>query len=146
MLGVRRFEDLDIYKLAVELRTEIVTLTSDGVVARDYKFVTQIRDAARGGPRNIAEGFARIAPLEFRKFLSYAKASIDETKSHVYDGAESGYFSDADRDQLLSLARRTAAGITALICYLESPEAKAAYERMRKRARKRGEGQKDSEP
>jgi four helix bundle protein len=146
MLGVSRFEDLEIYKLAAELRTEIVALCSNGSAARDFKFVDQIRDAARGGPRNIAEGFARFAPREFHRFLSYAKASIDETKSHVYDGHESGYFSDAERDRLLGLARRTAAAISGLMCYLESPEAQRAYEKLRKCRGRSDKPTKDAEP
>ena len=146
MLGVSRFEDLDVYKLAVQLHSEIVTLSASGVVARDYKFVAQIRDAARGGPRNIAEGFARFAPLEFHKFLSYAKASIDETKNHVYDGHESGYISNEERDRLLALARHTAAAITRLMSYLESPEAKRAYDKLRKRPRRRQKSPAKPEP
>jgi four helix bundle protein len=135
VLGVTRFEDLDVYKLAVQLRREIVRLTSTGAVARDFKFVQQIRDAARGGPRNIAEGFSRFAPTEFSRFLSYAKASIDETKTHVHDGNESGYFNDDERDRLLTLVRRTIGAIKALMAYLDSPDAARAYKAMRKRRR-----------
>jgi four helix bundle protein len=69
MFGVDRVEDLDIYKLAVELRREVIRLTSTGAVARDHKFVTQIRDSARGAARTMSEGFSRLAPLEFHKFL-----------------------------------------------------------------------------
>jgi len=49
------------------------------------------------------------------KFLSYAKASLDETKNHVYDGHESGYFSEQERDRLISLLKRTIGGINRLI-------------------------------
>ena len=135
MLGVNRVEDLEIYKLAVKLRAEVIRLTSSGTVASDYKFVRQIRDAARGGPRNISEGFSRLAPLEFHKFLGYAKGSLEETKTHVFDGHESGYFSDDDRRHLVTLARRTLGGTTRLMVYLDSPEAQRAYEEIRKRRR-----------
>jgi four helix bundle protein len=143
--GVRRFEDLEVYKLAAQLRVEVVTLSSSGAVARDYKFVDQIRDAARGAPRNIAEGFARCAPLEFHQFLSYAKASVDETKNHLYDGHESGYITSDERDRLVTLARRTAAAIMRLMRYLESPEAQRAYARMRKRVRTKQSGSRTPE-
>jgi four helix bundle protein len=132
MPGVKRFEELDVHKLAVQLRKDVVRMTSTGTVVRDFKFVAQIRDAARGGPRNIAEGFARGAPLEFRKFLGFAKASIAETKNHIDDARENGYFKADDCDHMLGVARRTMAGITSLMRYLETPAAQEAYERMRR--------------
>ena len=80
----------------MQLRRGVFRLSSRGAVSRDYKFVGQIRDSARGGPLNIAEGFSRCAPPEFRQFLSYAKASLDETKNHIEDARESEYFTDED--------------------------------------------------
>jgi four helix bundle protein len=137
-MKIDRFEDLDTYKLAVELRKAVFRLSSKGPVARDYKFVGQIRDAARGGPRNISEGFSRFQPNEFRNFLSYAKASIDETKNHVRDGFESGYFTQEDADRILTLVKRTLGAIRGLMRYLESPEAAAAFERIRRARTARG--------
>jgi hypothetical protein len=62
MAGVKRYEDLNAHKLAVQLRRDVFRLTSHGVVGSDYRFVSQIRNSARGGARNIAEGFSRCAP------------------------------------------------------------------------------------
>ena len=127
MLGVRSFQELAVYQLARDLRREVVRLTVAEPVCRDFKFVSQIRDAARGGPRNIAEGFSRFVPTEIARFLSYAKASIDETQSHLVDGYESGYFSKEDCDRLVVLTRRTCAGLSRLMRYLESDEAMRRY-------------------
>jgi four helix bundle protein len=133
-MKIDRFEDLDTYKLAVELRREVFRLSSKGPVTRDYKFVTQIRDAARGGPRNISEGFSRFKPKEFANFLSYAKASIDETKNHIRDALESGYFTAEEAERMLTLVRRTLGAIRGLMRYLESPAAALAFERIQKAA------------
>jgi four helix bundle protein len=135
MFGVDRVEDLDIYKLAVELRREVIRLTSTGAVARDHKFVTQIRDSARGAARTMSEGFSRLAPLEFHKFLSYARGSLQETRNHVTDGHESGYFSDQDHHRMVTLADRALGGTTRLMIYLDSPEAQRAYKEIRERRR-----------
>jgi four helix bundle protein len=132
-----RVEDLDAYKLAVELRRNIVRLSRQGAIARDFKFVAQIRDAVRGGSRNIAEGFARVAPREFARFLTYGKASLEETKDSVVEGHESGYFNDSQRDALLSLLRRTFGAMNKLMAYLESPAAARAYEELLRRRRDR---------
>ena len=62
MRGVKRFEDLDIWQLSVELRDEINRLTDAGPVAKDFAFRNQIRDSASSAPRNIAEGVGRFRP------------------------------------------------------------------------------------
>jgi four helix bundle protein len=77
--GARSCDELDVYKLAVNLRRRVVQITGVTPCKHDFEFVDQIRNSARGGPRNISEGFSRFVPTEFRRFLSYAKASLDET-------------------------------------------------------------------
>ena len=137
MSGVRRFRDLDSHKLAVQLRRMVVRLSSRGPITQDREFVRQIRNSARGGPRNIGEGFARFVPSEHRHFLSYAKASLDETMNHIEDGRESNDFSAEEHQQLVTLTERTLAAVSRMMQYLESPEAKRAYERAREARRKK---------
>ena len=131
MAGVRRFQDLDAHKLAVELRRKVVRLSGRVPVKNDFEFVRQIRNSARGAPRNIAEGFSRFVPSENRQFLSYAKASLDETKNHLDDARESKYFTDEEYADLLTLTERTLAAVSRLMRYLESPEAQRAYLKVR---------------
>jgi four helix bundle protein len=146
MRGAKSCEELDIYQLAVEIRRLVIRFTSAEPVSRDFKFVQQIRDAARGAPRNIAEGFSRCAPGDFHRFLSYAKASLAETRNHVVDGFESGYLDQKLRDELLALIRRTIAGIDGLMRYLRSSAAKRAYEAMRRRPAKNTKPKKHNNP
>lgn len=136
MPGVTRFKDLECHKLAVEIRREVLRLTTREVVRRDFRFLHQIRDSARGAPRNIAEGYSRFNPAEIVPFLTYAKASLDETKNHMADGQESGYFTENEAATVLSLIGRTIAAIVRWIQYLESPAARAFY--AKHRARRRG--------
>jgi hypothetical protein len=48
MGGAKRVDDLEAYKLAVQVRRRIFQLTKRMPVASDFKFAGQIRDAARG--------------------------------------------------------------------------------------------------
>ena len=143
MGAVHRFEDLECYKLAVTLRQLVVRLTAGGVVPRDFRFVEQIRDAARSPPRNIAEGFGRFNPTEILRFLSYAQASLDEVKNHAVDGCESGYFSDDDTAAMVVLIKRTHGAINQWRRYLESVAAKRFYEQHK--ARRKNQRSKEPE-
>jgi four helix bundle protein len=137
MASVKGFQDLECHKLAVLMRREVIRLTARDPVRRDFKFVTQIRDAARGGPRNIAEGFSRFNPTEILQFLSYAQASIDETKNHTIDAHESSSLTDEECDRVLTLIRRTLGAIRNWRTYLESPAARQFYAEHRARKRQR---------
>ena len=145
MASVTRYQDLDCYKLAVEIRSEVLRLTGREAVRRDFKFVSQIRDSARGGPRNISEGFSRFNPHEILQFLSYAKASIDETRNHMVDGQESGYFTVEQTDKVIVLIRRVLAAIRKWMQYLESPSARRFYQQHQARKR-RGEPKRTANP
>jgi four helix bundle protein len=137
MAGVRRFQDLECHKLAVEIRREVLRLTRREAVRRDFRFLHQIRDSSRGAPRNIAEGYSRFNPTEIVPFLTYAKASLDETRNHMEDGQKDGHFTEKETETVLSLVGRAIAAIMRWMQYLESPAARAFY--AKHRARRRGE-------
>ena len=133
MAGVKRFQDLDCWKLARMFRRSVVRLTAREPVCRDFKFVAQIRDAARGGTRNIAEGYSRFVPREIVYFLSIAKSSLDEAADELLDGLESGYWTRAEYNTARSLLRRTHGAIRGWWRYLESPAAHRFYESHREK-------------
>ena len=137
MAGVRRFADLECYKLAAQVRREILRLTRLSAVRADFRYLHQIRDAARSAPRNIAEGYSRFNPAEIRPYLSTAKASLDEARDELRDGFESGYFSEADCDLVLELIARSIGATMRLYQYLESPAARRFYEDHKARRRVR---------
>jgi len=101
---VRDFEDLLCWRLSRELAAEVFTETAHGPASRDFRFRDQIRDAAASAPRNIAEGFGRFSPGDFAMFLRYAVASLAETRNHLLDGQERGYFTPVLASRLRNLA------------------------------------------
>ena len=115
------------------LRREVVRLTRTAPACNDFKFVAQIRDAVRGGTRNIAEGYSRFIPSEILRFLSYAKSSLDETADALIDGLESGYWTQADYNRARALLKRTQGAIRGWWRYLESPAAARFYKSHRER-------------
>jgi four helix bundle protein len=91
--------------------------------AKDFKYCDQIRDSARGAPRTIAEGFGRYRPVEFARFLEFARASLMETHNHLLDGLDQNYLSAAECDVLCTLASRAIGATTNLHAYLQTCKA-----------------------
>ena len=79
-MGVRRFEDLACWKLSRELKKRVYELSDRPGCKQEWKFRTQLREAAAGPPAHISEGFGRRRPKDFANYLTYARSSLDETK------------------------------------------------------------------
>jgi four helix bundle protein len=101
-----------------ELKLGVYKLIRKPAVQRDLDFRDQVQDSARSAPRNIAEGFGRYLPREFSQYLRVANGSLMETSNHLRDGYDRGYFTNAEIEPLLILARRASAAVTRLLRYL----------------------------
>ena len=120
MPGFRSFRQFAAWQLAHALRQRVVPLCSRAFAARDFKFHEQVREAARSAPRNIAEGFGRYRHREFAQFVRIAKASEVELLNHIEEAFNSGYVSDAERQELEHAARKAIRAANGLIRHLES--------------------------
>jgi four helix bundle protein len=101
---IRKFEDLIAWQKARTLTAQIYRVTMEGRVARDFAFRDQLRRASVSIMANIAEGFERGRPAEFHQFLSIAKASCAEVRSHLYVALDAGYLNQQEFDSLMKLA------------------------------------------
>jgi four helix bundle protein len=121
MKSAHSYEELVIWQLGSELRDRIFELTEDGPATRDFEFRKQIRSSSSSVPSNIAEGFGYYKPKLFARHLRIAIASLDETKSHLQDGAGTkGYFDPDEAGRLIRLACRTLRASKRLLRYLDS--------------------------
>jgi four helix bundle protein len=116
----RDFTDLEAWQLAVELKKWVYALVRRPAVARDGRLVSQIVDAARSGPRNVAEGFGRFHRKEFAQFLKVAIGSEQEVRNHILDAVDCGYITAAECDVGEVLSKRAVAAALALRKYLLS--------------------------
>jgi four helix bundle protein len=107
---VERFEDLIAWQKARELTRAIYQVTAHGTFASDYGLARQIQRAAVSIMSNIAEGFERGGRGEFHQFLflSTAKASCAEVRSHLYVALDVGYLDHMAFSQLLAKAEEVA--------------------------------------
>jgi four helix bundle protein len=118
-VGARHFTDLVVWQLADDLRQFIHEITKAGPGSRDFRFRDQIRAASDSACDNTAEGFGRHGHREFSRFLSIAKASLDETESQLIGRFRKNYFTEdqvhAGRRQIM----RTRKALLKLKRYLD---------------------------
>jgi four helix bundle protein len=120
MAAFKDFREIIAWQLANQMKLRVDVFLGCPEFRRHFKFCEQLSDAARSGPRNIAEGFARFKHKEFAQFVRIAEGSEAEVLNHLIDA----------RDQLLitgdeliineRLAKRAMKAASGLIRYLES--------------------------
>jgi four helix bundle protein len=116
----RDFSELACWQLANELKIQVYAVLKRPTVARDVNFCNQIRDSARSATRNIAEGFGKYDPPEFRRYLGIAVGSLKETQNHLRDGLSQSYITGEEFGRLSLIARRARKAALGLMSYLES--------------------------
>jgi four helix bundle protein len=122
-MGARRHTDLEVWKLANELRERTLTLTAADGFARQSWLKEQLVRASQSACSNIAEGFGRYRPRDFARFLRITKGSLLEIEDHLRAAKRLGAASAAEIDELSTLIRRSVACATRLIRYLETANA-----------------------
>ena len=113
-----RFEELPVWKAAVELALGVFKLTSRPIFRRYYSVRNQLERSAMSVSNNIAEGFERGGDKEFRQFLSLAQGSAGEVKAQLYVALDARFLSQGQFDQLYSLATEPGRLIGGFMRYL----------------------------
>jgi len=80
---MKTHHDLDVWKKAISLVTEVYKLTESFPKVEQYGLTNQIRRSAVSIPSNIAEGAARASSKEFSQFLSIALGSVSELETQL---------------------------------------------------------------
>jgi four helix bundle protein len=78
------FEEIEAWKKARELTKRIYQISSRGPFSKDFGLRDQARRASVSIMSNIAEGYERGGTKEFLQYLSIAKGSVGELRSHLY--------------------------------------------------------------
>jgi len=73
-----RFQDLEIWKLAIEIADELFDIADELEKKQLFRFAEQLRGAGMSMSNNIAEGSGSEWKKEFKNFLNIAKRSAFE--------------------------------------------------------------------
>jgi four helix bundle protein len=122
MARITRFEDIDAWKKARELRRAIYTYSRNGAFAKDFGLRDQIQRSAVSITSNIAEGFERGGNKEFIQFLASSKGSCGELRDQLYAALDEQYISAAQFEILCGQAIEISRMISGLMRYLQQSE------------------------
>ena len=132
MATIKRFEDIESWKLSRELSFRVGKHIDEGKFKRSYRLIHQIEGSSGSIMDNIAEGFERSGNREFVQFLYIAKGSCGEFRSQLYRALDRKYINQQEFEELYTIAVEIIVMIQKLIDYLEQSELKGTKYKNRK--------------
>ena len=118
----KTFEDLDVFKRALELIVGLYAATEDFPKREWYGLAAQLRRASVSVVSDIAEGEGRLTPGEWRLMLSHARGSLYEIEAQLIVAAQLGYLRANQASDLRAATRRVGRPLAGLIRYVQSLE------------------------
>ena len=119
MNKIERFEDIIAWQKARQLTQQVYGFARQGSFARDFGLRDQVQRASVSTMANIAEGFERGGDKEFIQFLSTAKGSCGEVKSHLYVALDQNYVSAEQFKDLYAQADEVSRLTAGFMAYLQ---------------------------
>ncbi|MBP8304259.1 MAG: four helix bundle protein [Phycisphaerae bacterium] len=118
---VASYEELDVYKLAVELQQRVFDVSRAWPAEERYSLTDQIRRAARSIGGNIAESWAkRRYPAHFVSKLSDADGEQNETRHWLRTALACGYLKAGEHAELDAMCKRVGAMLGRMMVDTES--------------------------
>jgi len=103
---VKDFTDLEVWKVAREMRREIYRLASSLPDFERFGLASQLRRAATSVTANLAEGYGRYGYQENVHFRRQARGSIYELRDHLTTCLDAQYLNEREAGRLDALAQR----------------------------------------
>jgi four helix bundle protein len=108
-----RFQDLDIWRLAIEITDRLFEIADELERRHFFRFAEQVRAAALSMSNNISEGTGCVSDREFARFLDIARRSMFECANMTIILARRQLLTEAIKLNLLNdlerLCRKTMA-------------------------------------
>jgi len=124
MATIKRFEDLDVWKVSRDLCDRLGVIIDSDALKRNFRLIGQIEGSSGSVMDNIAEGFERGTKAEFILFLGYSKGSCGELRSQLYRALDRKYINKEQFQELYLLAVRISVMLQKFINYLLQSQVK----------------------
>lgn len=112
MKNIKTFEDLIVWKKSKNL---CILIYRNSESISDFSFKDQLRRASLSIMNNIAEGYGRNSPKQFRYFLSISRASCCEVKSMLHLANDLKYIETKEYERIFELSTEVSKILFALI-------------------------------
>ena len=119
-MKITKFQDLEIWHLAIDLVILVYKLSNGVKFTRDFGLRDQVRRAVVSIVSNIAEGFEMNNNNDFIRFLRIAKGSTGEVKTQLIIAWRLNYISEAEFKDVLAKLDMLSLKIGKFISYLLS--------------------------
>ena len=120
MATIKNFEELDVWKLGMELCSDIYNLTNTDFFSKDFALKDQIRRSAISIPSNISEGYEREGINQFVYFLVIAKGSCGELRTQLKIANTLNYINEKEYITLNEKSLSTSKQLAGFIKYLKN--------------------------
>jgi four helix bundle protein len=121
--GKRGFEDLDCFKLALDVIVNAHDFARSLPADEKFDMVSQIRRASKSITANIAEGYGRYHYLDSLKFYSNARGSLNEVLGHLINARTLDYCDDQYFNSFYILIRQAEKTLNGYIGYVRRQKA-----------------------
>ncbi len=99
---VSRYEDLEIYKISVEVAIDVYKLTKKFPREETYGITDQLKRAVTSIGANIAEGFGRFYFKDKLVFFYHSRGSLFEVKHFLEVSFRMGYITEIEKNELFA--------------------------------------------
>ena len=117
---IQNFEELEVWKLSMELCTEVYKLTNTDLFSKDFGLKDQIRRSAISVPSNISEGYERTGKNQFLYFLAISKGSCGELRTQLRIAFNLEYITKNEFEYLNDKCLSTSKQLSGFIKYLQN--------------------------
>jgi four helix bundle protein len=124
---VRSYRELVVWQKAVDLVTEVYSMTKDFPRDEVYGLTSQLRRSAVSIPSNVAEGQGRATKGEFIQFLCHARGSLFELETQLLIAGKLGYITPDVEGSVTSKATEVARILNGLLTSLEISSRKTIH-------------------
>lgn len=121
--GKRGFEDLECYKLALQVMAEIHAFSKTLPPNEKFDLCAQIRRSAKGVTGNIGEAYGRYHYLDSLHYYSIARGELNETLARLIDARVLTYIDQPAFESLYNLIRQAEQALNGFMAYVRRQRA-----------------------
>lgn len=116
--GKRGFEDLDCFKLALEVVVAVHEIVKVLPASEKFDLRVQICRSSKSITANLAEGYGRYHYLDSLHYYAIARGELNETLAHMINARALSYIDQPTFETIYQLIRETEKALNGYMAYV----------------------------